>query len=128
MTCIKLRTIAHSFTVHARVFEDYINFALMYTPYHILPVPPIKDLINEDGDQTTPFKLKIGKKPSISNLCVLFCPCVVQNNTTHVGTKALNMHHQAQKGFRGIFVGITQYKKVIFFTYHTNTILYLRMM
>ena len=29
----------------------------------------------------------------------------------HVGTKALNMCHQAQKGFRGIFVGIPQHKK-----------------
>ena len=50
-------------------------------------------------------------KPSISHLCVLFCPCVVQKATAHVGTKALNMCHQAQKDFCGIFVGIPQYKK-----------------
>ena len=28
-------TIAHSFMVHARVLEAYLNFALMYTTYHI---------------------------------------------------------------------------------------------
>ena len=37
--------------------------------------------------------------------------CVVRKATTHVGTKALNMHHQAQKGFRSIFVGIPQHQK-----------------
>ena len=83
----------------------------MYTAYHILPVLPIKDLINEDGDTTTPFKLATGTKPSISNLRVLFCPCVVRKATAHIGTKALNMCHQAQKGFRDIFVGIPQHQK-----------------
>ena len=29
----------------------------------------------------------------------------------HVETKTLNMCHQAQKGFRGIFVGIPQHQK-----------------
>ena len=49
-----LRTIAHSPMVHARVPENYTHFALMYTTDHIFPVLPIKDLINEDGDPTTP--------------------------------------------------------------------------
>ena len=31
--------------------------------------------------------------------------------TEHVDTKALNMSHQPQKGFRGIFVEITQHQK-----------------
>ena len=42
---------------------------------------------------------------------MLFCPCVVQKATEHVGTKVLNMRHQAQKGFHGIFVGIPQHQK-----------------
>ena len=43
---------------------------------------------------------------------MLFCPCVVWKATADVGTKALNIRHQAQKVFRGIFVGIPQYQKV----------------
>ena len=31
--------------------------------------------------------------------------------TAHVETKELNMRHQAQKGFRGIFVGIPEHQK-----------------
>ena len=31
--------------------------------------------------------------------------------SAHVGTKALNICHQAQKGFRGIFVSIPQHQK-----------------
>ena len=109
MTQRTLRTIAHSSMVHAGVLEAYINFALMYTADHIFPGIPIKDLINEDGNPTTPFKLATGTKPSVLHLRVLFCPSVVRKATAHVGTKALNMRHEIQKGFRGIFVGIPQY-------------------
>ena len=42
---------------------------------------------------------------------VSFCPHVVQNSTAHVGTELLNMNHQAQNGFRGIFVEIPQHQK-----------------
>ena len=100
-----LSTVAHSLIVHARFPEVYVHFSSMYTTDHIFPVIPIKDLINKNGDPTTPHKLAIGTKPSLSHLRVLFCPCVVQKSTVHVETKTLNMHHQAQKGFRGIFVG-----------------------
>ena len=97
--------------VHARVPEVYVHFALMYMTDHIFPVLPIKDLINEDGDPTTPHKLATGTKPSVSHLRVLFCPCVVQKATAHVETKTLNMRHQSQKGFHGISVGIPQHQK-----------------
>ena len=50
-------------------------------------------------------------KPSVSHLRLLFCPCVVRKTTAHVETKTLTMRHQAQKGFFGIFVGITQQQK-----------------
>ena len=63
-----LRTVAHSLTVHAIFQELYIHFSLMYTTDHIFPVLPIKDLINEDGDPTTPHKLATGTKPSVSHL------------------------------------------------------------
>ena len=60
-----LRTIAHSLMVHARVLEAYIHFSLMDTTYHIFPVLPIKDMINKDGDPTTPYKLATGTKTSV---------------------------------------------------------------
>ena len=106
-----MRTVACALMVHARVPEVYVHFALMYTTDHIFPVLPIKDLINEDGDPTTPHKLTIDTKPSVSHLRVLFCPCVVSKATAHVEAKTLNMRHQAQKGFRGILVSIPQHQK-----------------
>ena len=106
-----LRTVAHSIMVHTRVPEVYVHFTLMYTTYHIFPVLPIKYIINEDGDPTTPNKLSTGMKPSVSHLRVLFCPCVVRKATSHVETKMLNMRHQVKKGFRLIFVGIPEHQK-----------------
>ena len=107
----KLRSIAHSLMVHARVSELYIHFAIMYRTDGIFPILPINDMINKDGDLTTTYELTTGTKPKVSHLCVLFSPCVVQKASAHVGTKALNMRHQTQKGFRGIFVGIPQHQK-----------------
>ena len=86
-----LRTVAHSLMIHARVPEVYVHFALMYTIYHIFPVIPTKDLINEDSNPTNPHKLAKGTKPSVSHLRVLFCPCVVRKATAHIDTKMLNM-------------------------------------
>ena len=113
MTWRTLRPVAHSLMVHARVPEVYVHFALMYTTGHIFPVLPIKDLINEDGDPTTPHKMPTGTKPSVSHLRVLFYPCVVCKATMHVETKMLNMRHQAQKSFCSIFVGVLEHQKSI---------------
>ena len=67
--------------------------------------------MNEDGDPTTLYKIATGTKPFILNLRVFFFPCDVQKATTHVVTKALNMRHQEQNGFCGIFIGIPQHQK-----------------
>ena len=124
-----VRTISHSLMVHARFLEDYIHFALMYTEDHVLPILSINELINKYGDPTTPFKLTTGTKTSVSFLCVLFCLCVVRKATAHVGKKVLNMRHQAQKGFRVIFIGIPK-NQIGYIVYipHTHGILYLHTM
>ena len=92
----------------------------MYTTDHIFPVLPIKDVINKDGDPTTPHKLATGTKPSVSHLPVLFCLCVVRKATAHVETKTLNMHHQSQTGFCSIFVRIKQHQ-TLFLVYVPRT-------
>ena len=97
--------------VHARVPEVYVHFTLMYTTDHVFPVLPIKYMITKDGELTTTSKLSTGTKPSVSHLHVLFYLFVVRKATEHINKKALNMCHQAQKGFCGIFVGIPQHQK-----------------
>ena len=123
-----VRKITHSIMVHARVSEVYIHFALIYTTYHIFLVLPIKYLITEDGDPTTPYKLATGTKPSASHLRMLFFPCVVRSATAHVGTEALNMRHQLQKGYCGIFVGITQHQQVYLVYVPSTRKIYVHMM
>ena len=67
-----LCTFAHALMVHARVPEVYIHFSLMYTADHIFPGLPIKDLINNNFDPTTPHKLATGSKSSVSYLRIYF--------------------------------------------------------
>ena len=83
----------------------------MYTTDHISPVIPIKHLLNQGGEPTTPCKLGTVTKPSVSNPWVLFCTFVVRKETSHIDTKALKMCHQSQKGFCGISIGIPQHQK-----------------
>ena len=58
----------------------------MYTTDHIFTVLPIKDLINKDGDPTTPHKLATGTKYSVPHLRmfkVFVSTCTVALRTTH---------------------------------------------
>ena len=80
---------------NVRFSEAYIHFALIYTKYYIFLVLPIKDLINENFDPTTTFKLETGTKPSVSHFRVLFRPHVVWKATEHVEKQVLNIYHQA---------------------------------
>ena len=65
-------------------------------------------MLNQNGEPTTPHKLATGMKCSESKPYVLFFH-VMQK--LHVETKVLNMHHQSQKRFCVIFIGIPQHQK-----------------
>ena len=47
VTWITLCIISQTLMVHARISEEYIDFALMYTTENIFPVLPIKNMINK---------------------------------------------------------------------------------
>ena len=65
----------------------------MYMTDNVFPVLQIKDMINEIGEPTTPFKLVTCIKASVSHLRVLFLICFVRKATAHIGKKALNIRH-----------------------------------
>ena len=46
----------------------------MYTTYHIFPVLPIKHLVIQDSEPTTPHKMATGTTSSFSKPRVLFFP------------------------------------------------------
>ena len=76
-----IRSIAHSLMVFARVNDDYTHHALIFAAHHIIPVLPLKDLVNEQGDPVTPIELMTNKKAMIRHLRTLFCPCIIKKHT-----------------------------------------------
>ena len=109
-----MENVAYNFTLSYGTCESFgsaYSFCINIYNISYFLVLPIKDMINKDSKLTTLFKLATGTKPSVSHLCVLFCPCVVRKTTANVDKNALNMSHHAKKGFRGIFVGIPQHQK-----------------
>ena len=76
--------------------------------FHVLPIKP---LANKDGLPTTPHKMATDTKLSVSKPSILLCLCVVTNSTAHAYKRLLNMRHQSQNIFCGIFIGIPQHHK-----------------
>ena len=110
--------------VHAQFLEAYTHFTLMYMAYHIFPVLPIKDLINEDGGLTMPFKLATDMKPSISKRIVH----VLYIKLLHMLGKRRQTCVTNPKIVFGVsFLGFRSIRKGIFFMNHTNIISYLCM-
>ena len=95
MTRRTSQMIAYYIMAHTRVSEKCIHLSLMYMTDHTFLVLPIKHLVNQYSEPTTPQKISTGTKPSFSNLHVLFSLCFVLKASEHVDTKALNMYHQS---------------------------------
>ena len=53
--------------VHTQVYYKYIHFSLLYKTDHILTILPIKHLVNQYSEPTTPQNMKTITKPSVSN-------------------------------------------------------------
>ena len=102
------------------IFGSVYSFFIHEYDRSYFPVLSFKDIINEDREPTTPFKLVTGKKTSVSHLRMLFPPCISQKYTENVDKKALNMHRQALKGFCSIFLKFHIIKKCILFTYQVQ--------
>ena len=68
-------------------------------------------MIKNYGETNTPHKVATGTKPSVSNVRIILFPYVVWKATEQVDGNALNMSHQPQNGFLGIFFGIPLHQK-----------------
>ena len=92
------------------VFDEMFFSALSYTSR-----PYSEAMVMRPAVTYTPYDTSSKEQTGNVQMQVrsLFCPCVVRKATAHVETKTLNMRHQAQKGFRGISVGIPQHQKRI---------------
>ena len=116
----RLRTVAHSLMVHARVPEAYVHFVLMYATNHIFLVLPIKGIIMRMAIQQRHTNFQ-----QVRNLQYDIYACyfvhVLYKSLRRTVRQTINMCHQAQKRFWGIFVGIPEHQKgyhVYDTTYH----------
>ena len=100
----------------------------MYKTDHIFTVLPVKKLVNQDGEPTTPHRLETGTKTSVSKIFVLFCPFVVQNGTAHVDTKALKRAISQKIVFRLYSLEFYNIKNGTSYTYLVHRKYFLHMM
>ncbi|MGH3056509.1 MAG: hypothetical protein ACRDL7_16160, partial [Gaiellaceae bacterium] len=99
-----VRNIAFSMMNFARVGQQYTHFALQYAVDHIFPALPWTNL-QVSGRPSTPYELSEGKKPRISHLRTLFCPCIVKKDSVRQNGHLQRTNNLPQRGIRGVFIG-----------------------
>jgi hypothetical protein len=90
--------IIRAILVHARLSNHFYHFAAKYAK-DIINVLPSKNLLDHNGNPTTPHFLAFRRKPKIGNYRVFGCPASFKRYT------AQTHRTQTQQATRGIFIG-----------------------
>lgn len=90
-----------NYTCHPRThphIKPLYHFAAKYVT-DIINVLPSKNLLDHNGNPTTPYFLAFCHKPKIGNYCIFGCPTSFKRYTAQTD------HTQTQQATRGIFIG-----------------------
>ncbi|KAI2493774.1 Reverse transcriptase (RNA-dependent DNA polymerase) [Fragilaria crotonensis] len=71
----------------------------------ILNVCPAKNVIDQDGNPTTPYQYSFQRKPSLANFRVFGCPTFFKRYEPTFRNKLITYKQQLQRASRGIFLG-----------------------
>ena len=100
-TIVKL---ANALLLHARLNRKFFYYAAKYAQY-IHDIIPVKNLLDAEGNPTTPYFLATGRKPAVKHFRVFGCPAVFKRyEVSDNGKRVKNKY--TQQGMRGIFVGL----------------------
>jgi hypothetical protein len=72
---------------------------------HIVNACPAKNVIDRDGNPTTPFHFSYGRKPSLTNFRIFGCPVYFKRYEPTFCSKPNTYKQQLQHAFRGSFIG-----------------------
>jgi hypothetical protein len=89
---------------NARLGGAFFHHAHAYA-IHIINVCPAKNVIDQDGNPTTPYQYSYQRKPSITNFQVFGCPSFFKRYEPTFRNKLITYKQQLQCASRGIFLG-----------------------
>jgi hypothetical protein len=89
---------------NARLGGAFFHHAHAYA-VHICHVCPAKNVIDQNGNPTTPYQYSFQRKPSISNFRVFGCPSFFKRYEPTFRNKLVTYKQQLQRASRGIFLG-----------------------
>jgi hypothetical protein len=88
---------------NARLDGTFFHHAHAYA-VHIINVCPGKNIIDQDGNPTTPFQHSFQRKPSIANFQVFGCPSFFKLYEPTFRNKLITYKQQLQRASRGILL------------------------
>ena len=89
---------------NARLGGAFFHHAHAYA-VHIINVCPAKNVIDQDGNPTTPYQYSYQRKPSLANFRVFGCPTFFKRYEPTFRNKLITYKQQLQRATRGIFLG-----------------------
>jgi hypothetical protein len=75
---------------------------------HIVNSCPAKNVTDQDGKPTTPYKYSYGRKPSLANFRVFGCPVFFKCYEPTFRNKLMTYKQQLQRASCGIFIGFPE--------------------
>jgi hypothetical protein len=86
------------------LFSAFIHHAHAYA-VHIVNVCPAKNIIDQNGNPTTPYQHSFQCKPRIANFQVFGCPSFFKRYEPTFRNNLITYKQQLQRASRGIFLG-----------------------
>ena len=104
-----ISSMARKMLLHACLSKSFTYFALRYATV-IHNILPVKDVIDNEGNITTPFFLFQGKKPKIKHLKIFGCPAIRKrySSINSKGKTVPLLKWDLQRGVRCIFIGLPE--------------------
>jgi hypothetical protein len=88
---------------NTRLGNAFFHHAHAYA-VHIIDVCPAKNVIDQDGNPTTPYQSSFQRKPSIANFRVFGCPSFFKRFEPTFRNKCYTYKQQLQRASCGIFL------------------------
>lgn len=113
-----IRNIAFKTMAHAHVGDEFYDFAIEHA-WKVFNMLPIRDLLDDEGNPTAPISTYKHKKPMLSRLKAMFCPCVINNGANKrpkdpdhpKRPRAVNTRANCgERGIKAIHVGLPRYQ------------------
>ena len=92
--------------IHARLSNKFFYYAVKYAQF-VHDIIPVKDLLDKNGIQYTPYQLINNCKPNVRHFRVFCCPAIFKKYEISDSGKRIKNKY-IQQDIKGILIGFPE--------------------